>query len=90
MSMNEVDWEQIVDTDKIVTGTGSGPKVGSGGMPKYRHATYWEWSIKYWPEAGGSQGYVHVPDIGWCIDVDDDMPHEIWVALLHEVDALTC
>ena len=81
---------EVVDVSQIVTGTGSGPANGGKNMPMYRHATYGEWSIKYWPIEGGSEAFVNIPDIGWCLDVADDMPHEVWVALLHAVDAPIC
>jgi hypothetical protein len=74
----------------IRTGTGSGPTVEGDGMPMYRWARCRQWSIKFWPNGGGAQGFVDVPGMGTVVDVDDEMPHEVWVALLGAVDGLQC
>lgn len=82
--------ETGIDPHDITSGTGSGPEVGGNGMPKYRWSRYGIWSLKYWPDGGGAQGFVDVPGIGTVVDVDDEMPHEVWVALLAAVDGLMC
>ena len=71
----------------IRTGTGSGPLPNGDGMPMYRWAKFGRWSLKYWPDGGGAQGFVLVTGIGWVVDVDDEMPHEIWIAMLRAVDS---
>ena len=75
-----------VDPHNITTGTGPLPD----GMPKYRWAKCGHWSLKYWPDGGGAQGFVDVPGIGTVVDVDDEMPHELWIAMLSVVDGLQC
>lgn len=82
--------ETGVHPHDITTGTGSGPVVGGCGMPMYRWAKYGIWSLKYWPDGGGAQGFVDVPGIGSVVDVDDEMPHEVWIAMLGAVDGLQC
>lgn len=67
----------------IVTGTG-----GGAGMPLYRWARCGIWSLKYWPDGGGAQGYVNIGDpFGDVVDVDDEMPADVWAAMLSVVGA---
>lgn len=75
-----------INARDIVTGTGSGPE--SADNPAYRWARLGCWRVRYWPNGGGAQGYIDVnhPD-GLLVDVHDEMPHEVWIALLEAVGA---
>jgi hypothetical protein len=68
--------------DLPVTGTGS-----SHDGTKYRWASFGGFKVIHYPDAGGSQGYVHHPTHGWLVDVNDEMPHDTWIMLLRAVDA---
>lgn len=78
-----------INSSAIVTGTGSSLGTGALSAPKFRHATLGKWRVHYWPDGGGAQAFVNVPGVGWVIDTEDDMPHQIWIALLQAVDAPT-
>ena len=66
---------------------------GSGSCPdgsKYLWAEFGPYRVVYYPDGGGSQAYLSNPTHGWVVDVNDDMPHEIWASLLMECGAPTC
>lgn len=45
------------------------------------------WRAIYYPGGGGSQAFVWLDGIGWVVDVHDEMPHDVWLALLRAVGA---
>lgn len=74
---------------EVRTGTDSGPEV-SGKMLTFRWARRGMWLVKYWPSGGGSQGFVDIGEpFGFIVDVDDEMPHDVWLALLRACGAPT-
>jgi len=76
-------------TERIKTGTGSSLGTGKLSAPMFRHATLGRYRVHYWPDGGGSQGFIHTDGIGWTVDTDDEMPHEVWIQLLQAIDAPT-
>ncbi len=80
----------MLATSTIRTGTGSSLGTGSLSAPKFRHATLDTYRVHYWPDGGGTQAFIHVDGIGWTVDVDDAMPHEVYIQLLQAMDAPTC
>lgn len=80
--------ETGIDPHDITSGTSW--ESHSRRTNEYRWARYGIWSLKYWPDGGGAQGFVDVPGIGTVVDVDDEMPHEVWVAMLAAVDSPLC
>lgn len=72
----------------IRTGTGSDLSNGRGPDTLYRWAQVDGWRVITYPHAGGgSQAFVNVDGIGFVVDVNDDMPHEVYVILLQELGA---
>ena|ERR1019366_7819855 len=64
---------------------GTGSCVDDGIM--YRWSTVDGWRVIYYPAAGGSEAYVMVDGIGWVVDTEDAMPHEVWIILLRAAGA---
>lgn len=68
----------------IRQGTGSTAADGT----KYAWATADDWwRVVYYPDAGGAQAYVKVPGVGFVVDTEDQMPHDIWIMLLEKIGA---
>lgn len=66
----------------IKLGTGSNLDCERGPDSMYRWAQVDGWRVIHYPHAGGSEAHVRVDGIGWVVDSDDTMPHEVWVILL--------
>ena len=63
---------------KIQTGSGS-----DNDGEKYLWSKADDYRVVFYPDAGGSEAYIKAPStIGWVIDANDEMPHEVWIILL--------
>lgn len=51
------------------------------------HARYGEWAVKYYPSEGGLETYRLIRGIGWVVDANNEMPHDIFRGLCEALDA---
>jgi hypothetical protein len=71
----------------ITSGTGCDASDALAPDVQYRWAQSGDWRVLYWPDGGGSQAYVNTPGIGFVVDVDDNVPQEVYILLLSEIGA---
>lgn len=62
-------------------------KIKAGTSDNCRWAAIGRWRAHYYPDGGGSEGFVLVDGFGWVVDTEDEMPHDVWIDLLRIVGA---